>query len=274
MSLPTLPAVKDKIARNGHIKGKEPLNGIAYACDFSIPVIATAIHAGSHVRKEIQPFMEIPPARRRFEEDTATEKMIEGLPNTVWGLDSRAVYDLNRPPDQALPLTPERFWDVKVYHAPPTEAMNRESLRRHARFYDFMGTLVSHMLERFNICIVLDIHSYNISRQQKKGFATPPVFNLGTQQLNRMRWQPQITAWLGALQTIELPGITTTVAENKVFYGNGQLCKLLSLWDPRILVLSTEIAKVYMDEHTGVVFEPVVEALQQAFARIISHLPS
>lgn len=270
MSIPFIPAVQQKISQNGHVSGTDDLGGFSFDLDFSIPVIATAIHAGHHVREEILPLMEIPPDQRLFEEDTATELMIKGLPNTVWGLDSRAVYDLNRPTDLALPLTPEKFWGIQVYHTPPRATMNHKSLAQHARFYDFMGTVVSHMLDKFNVCIVLDIHSYNISRQQEKGFASPPVFNLGTERLNRERWQSQIEKWLEALGRIALPDMSTTVAENEVFSGKGELCERLTGWDERILVLPTEVSKVYMNEHTGEVFSPVVEALNRAFQRIVS----
>lgn len=271
--LPFLDCMKKQISQQGRISGTESSQGFAYDFDFSTPVIATAIHAGHHVRDELIPLMEIPQDQRLFEEDTATEAMIQGLPNTIWGLESRAVYDLNRSPDLALPLTPEKFWGIKVYETQPTPEMNQKSLASHARFYDFMGTVVSHMLDKFNVCIVLDIHSYNISRQIEKGFASPPVFNLGTESLDRSKWKKQIQTWLMALETISLPRrITTTVAENEIFSGKGQLCRCLSAWDDRILVLPTEVSKVYMDEHTGQVYVEVVEAIRNEFHRIILEL--
>lgn len=270
MSIPIISTVQKKINRDGHVSGTDELGGFSFDLDFSIPVIATAIHAGHHVREEILALMEILPAQRLFEEDPATDLMIKGLSNTVWGLDSRAVYDLNRSPDLALPLTPEQFWGVQVYHTPPTAVMHRKSLAQHARFYDFMGTVVAHMLEKFNVCIVLDIHSYNISRQQEKGIASPPVFNLGTERLDRDRWKLHIEKWLDALKGIVLPGIATTVAENVVFFGKGELCRRLTDWDDRVLVLPTEVSKVYIDELTGEIFPPMVEALNQEFQRILS----
>ncbi|SMC83971.1 N-formylglutamate amidohydrolase [Desulfocicer vacuolatum DSM 3385] len=270
MPLPFIDSIKKQISQQDHIYGTDSSRGFAYDFDFSTPVIATAIHAGHHVRDELIPFMEIPREQRLFEEDTATEKMIQRLPNTIWALESRAVYDLNRSPDMALPLTPEKFWGIKVYKKHPPPEMNKKSLESHARFYDFMGTVISHMLDKFNICIVLDIHSYNISRQIEKGFASPPVFNLGTESIDRSKWKEQIQAWLMALETISLPReITTTVSENEVFSGKGYLCQCLSTWDDRILVLPTEVAKVYMDEHTGKVYDDVIGALANEFHRII-----
>ena len=273
MPIPCIPSMEKQIIHQNSISGTNLSQGFAYDFDFSTPVIATAIHAGHHVRKELLPYMVIPPAQRLFEEDTATEKMISGLPNTIWGLDSRAVYDLNRSPDMALPLTPEKFWGIQVYGNQPTPEMNRKSMEYHKGFYDFMGTVVTHLLNKFNICIVLDIHSYNISRQKDKGFISPPVFNLGTSLLNRTRWESYIHKWLKGLKTISLPrGIETTVAENEVFQGKGELCRLLSQWDERILVLPTEVSKVYMDEHTGEVYENVVTAINTEFLRLATTL--
>ena len=273
MPLPFIDSIKKQISQLGHISGTDASQGFAYNFDFSTPIIATAIHAGHHVRDELIPLMKITSKQRLFEEDTATEEMIQGLPNTIWGLESRAVYDLNRSLDLALPLTPEKFWGIKVYETQPTPEMNQKSLESHTRFYDFMGTIVAHMLNKFNVCIVLDIHSYNISRQREKGFVSPPVFNLGTESLDCSKWKSQINTWLMALKNISLPrGITTTVAENEVFSGKGELCKRLSGWDDRILVLPTEVSKVYMDEHTGKVYGEIVEAIRNEFHKITPQL--
>jgi hypothetical protein len=212
-----------------------------------------AIHAGHRVRDELLPYMILPPAERMFEEDTGTEFMTQGHPNAVWGLESRAVYDLNRDEDMALPLVPEKFWGTRVYGEQPGPEMNDKSLGQHRSFYLFVGTVIRQMIDTFGYCIVYDIHSYNITRQQAKGVTSPPVFNLGTAGLDRTKWKDPIDSWLENLRKISLPGIKTTVAENDVFSGNGELCKRLSQWDPRILVLPTEVSKVYMDEKKGAV---------------------
>jgi hypothetical protein len=212
-----------------------------------------AIHAGHRVRDELLPYMILPPAERMFEEDTGTEFMTQGHPNAVWGLESRAVYDLNRDEDMALPLVPEKFWGTRVYGEQPGPEMNDKSLGQHRSFYLFVGTVIRQMIDTFGYCIVYDIHSYNMTRQQAKGVKSPPVFNLGTAAFDRSKWKDPIDSWLENLRKISLPGIKTIVAENEVFSGKGELCKRLSQWDPRILVLPTEVSKVYMDEKKGAV---------------------
>ena len=274
MSIPCEPEVIDQLRSTKRLQGRSATGGFAFDLDLSSPALVVAIHAGHNVREELLPLMQIPEKERLFEEDPATDRMIRGNANAIWGLDSRAEYDLNRPPDKALPLMPEQFWGVQVYRASPTLEMKRRSLAKHEAFYRFAGSCIQFLLERFGYCVVYDIHSYNISRQVEKGIGNPPLFNLGTALLDRLRWGSLIDAWLHQLGRIEVPGICTTVEENRVFSGAGELCRRLTGWDPHILVLPTEIAKVYMDEYNGILHEPLIVALNQGLRRaIVAHSP-
>ncbi|MFO7989166.1 MAG: N-formylglutamate amidohydrolase [Desulfotignum sp.] len=274
MTLPCDPLLLDQIRQAGILSGQDPAGGFACHLDFERPQIAVAIHAGHRVRPELLPFMALSDAERLFEEDEATDVMIRLFPNALWALESRAVYDLNRDEKMALPLTPEKFWGTRVYREVPPPEMNRKSLESHRRFYRHLGTLITYLLDRFDRCVVYDIHSYNITRQQAKGVDDPPSFNLGTRGIDRTKWQQEVEDWLSLLSTIRLPGITPTVAENKVFMGHGELCRRLTDWDSRILVLPTEVSKVYMDELTGKVYPGVTDALASELNRIMNaHFP-
>jgi N-formylglutamate amidohydrolase len=123
---------------------------------------------------------------RLAEEDAATDQIIRDCPSTIRALDSRAEYDLNRPRDLALPLTPEMFWGTRVYASPPAADANRRSLEKYEAFYRFTASVIKVLLDRFGACVVYDFHSYNIQRQVDKGHPSPPVFNLGTRG-NRSR---------------------------------------------------------------------------------------
>ena len=158
------------------------------------PALAVAIHAGHNVREELLPLLQISEKDHLFEEDPATDRMIRGTANAIWGLDSRAEYDLNRPVGQAVPLTAKQFWGVQVYRAAPADAMVQRSLEKYEAFYRFAGSCIRVLLERFGFCVVYDIHSYNISRQVEKGIVNPPLFNLGTALLDRPRWGERIDA--------------------------------------------------------------------------------
>ena len=274
MSVPFDPEVVEGLRSAKRLRGEGAGGGFAFDLDLSTPALAVAIHAGHHVRDELLCLMQISEKDRLFEEDPATDRMIRGAANAVWGRDSRAEYDLNRSPEQAVPLAAEQFWGVQVYRKAPTRDMVRRSLEKHEAFYRFLGSCIRVLLERFGLCTVYDIHSYNLSRQIEKGIADPPLFNLGTSLLDRSRWGERIDAWLRELGRISIPGLATTVEENRVFTGAGELCRRLTGWDRDILVLPTEIAKVYMDERTGVLHEERVEAVGLGLRRAIAaHTP-
>ncbi len=274
MNVPFDPAILKQLKRATRAEGTGAGGGFAFDLDLSMPALAVAIHAGHSVRDELLPLMLISEADRLFEEDPATDRMIRGAANAVWGLDSRAEYDLNRPVERAVPLTAEQFWGVQVYREVPTRDMIHRSLEKHEAFYRFIGSCIRVLLERFGFCVVYDIHSYNLSRQVEKGIATPPVFNLGTALLDRSRWGEQIDAWLRELGRIEIPGFAVTAEENRVFTGAGELCSRLTGWDRNILVLPTEVAKVYMDERTGTLHEARIESIGRGLRRAIAtHTP-
>jgi N-formylglutamate amidohydrolase len=269
MSIPYDTALVNHFRRHDRCEGIGPGGVFAYRIDFSVPFMVTAIHAGHRMRDELLPLVALDEESRRFEEDVATDWIIQGTPSSLWVFDSRAEVDLNRSEKKALPLAAEDFWGQQVFHTIPGPDLNRRSLAKHAAFYAFMASCLQVLIERHRACCVYDIHSYNISRQQQKGIAHPPTFNLGTALLDKSRWGAAIAAWLEALKTVEVPEQTVTVAENLVFEGRGELCRRLTQWDPRILVLPTEIAKIYMDEHTGRVFPEVVQALKVGLKRAV-----
>jgi hypothetical protein len=270
MGIPYHADLCEKLRTGKLNKGVGTSGGFAFDLDFSVSCIVTAIHAGHSVRDELLPLMSISEQERLFEEDPATDILIRGNHNTIWGLDSRSEYDLNRPPELALPLTAEMFWGKQVYHKTPSADMNRRSLEKYEAFYLFIGSCIKIIHERFGACLVYDIHSYNISRQIQKGFVSPPLFNIGTALLNRLKWQTSIDEWLAQLEKIEIPGVATIVAENKVFTGKGELCRRITAWDPNILVLPTEISKVYINEYTGEIKNTVVNSLQRGLRQAIS----
>lgn len=274
MSVPCNPEVVEQLRSAKRLQGEGAGGGFAFDLDLSTPALAVAIHAGHNVREELLPLMQIGEKDRLFEEDPATDRMIRGCANAIWGLDSRAEYDLNRHAAGAVPLTAEQFWGVEVYRKVPTEAIVQRSLEKHEGFYTFIGSCIRVLLERFGFCVVYDIHAYNLSRQVEKGIANPPVFNLGTALLDRPRWGERIDAWLHQLGRIEIPGIVTTVEENRVFSGAGELCSRLTGWDRNILVLPTEIAKVYMDEREGTLHEMRIDAIGRGLQKAIAvHTP-
>ena len=263
------PEIYACLNSQSRVSGVGPWGGFAYDLDLSVPYITCAIHAGHRVRDELLPLMSISDMERLTEEDSATDWIISDCPSTIWGLDSRAEYDLNRPIDLALPLTPERFWGMQVYGSPPTEAMQQRSLEKYSAFYRFVATVIQILLDRFGACVIYDIHSYNGWRQVENGHHLPPVFNLGTRSINHARWEKPVLTWLTCLSRIRIPDVFTTVAENEVFGGEGAFCHKLTSWGPNILVLSTEILKMYMDENSGALHDVRTDILKKTLGEAI-----
>lgn len=251
MTLPHCQVTVDRLRSADSTMGEGTGGGFAWDIDLTSPCVATAIHAGHNVREELLPLMSISEEVRFFEEDPATDTMIKKSPAAVWGLDSRSEYDLNRLPEEAVPVTKEMFWGTEVYKTEPDAVMIGRSMKKYDDFYSFMGSLVTVLLERFGFCVIYDVHAYNIGRQIENGHAAPPMFNIGTERLDRKKWGSAIDAWIRELEKIQVPGHETRVAENEVFFGRGNFCRTLTEWDEQILVLPTEISKVYMNEETG-----------------------
>ncbi len=263
------PEIYAFLSSQSQVSGIGPLGGFVYDLDLSVPYITFAIHAGHRVRDELLPLMSISDIERLTEEDAATDRIISDCPSTIWGLDSRAEYDLNRPIDLALPLTPERFWGIQIYGSPPTKAMQKRSLEKYSAFYRFVATVIQILLDRFGACVIYDIHSYNGRRQVENGHRSPPVFNLGTRSINRARWEIPVQTWLNCLSRVRIPDVFTTVAENEVFGGEGAFCRELTSWGPNILVLSTEILKMYMDENSGTFHDIRTDILKKTLGEAI-----
>ncbi|MGB5986776.1 MAG: N-formylglutamate amidohydrolase [Desulfobacterales bacterium] len=268
-----IPAYSDLTADLGtheRVAGRDPLGGFAYDLDLTYPGLAVAIHAGHGVRPELRGLMTISDQARLAEEDPATDQFIRECPSALWGLDSRAEYDLNRPPESAIPLTAEMFWGLQVYRQRPDEAAIRRSLEKYQAFYRFVKSLLQVLLARHRTCVVYDIHAYNLKRQRAKGHPDPPLFNLGTRLLDRRRWRGAIERWLSELAVIPITGTPVSVMENDVFGGQGEFCRRLGQWDPNILVLPTEIAKIYMDEVSGRLYPDIVDAIRRGLARAVT----
>ena len=64
-------------------------------------------------------------------------------------------------------------------------------------------------------------------------------------------------------------GIKSTSLINDTFQGNGFFLKYITTTFPNTLVLATEIAKVYCDEYTGIIFPEIVNAVKEQLKELI-----
>ena len=131
---------------------------------------------------------------------------------------------------------------------------------KHNEFYRVVEALIGKLESKHSQCIVYDMHSYNWKRWDRE----VPTWNLGTSNVDNNRFGQDIEMWRKSLSELQLPnGIVSTSAINNTFYGNGYFLKYITKNFQNTLVLATEIAKVYCDELTGIIYPEVVNAVEQ-----------
>ncbi|MGB5981930.1 MAG: N-formylglutamate amidohydrolase [Nonlabens sp.] len=224
-----------------------------------VPYACTAIHDGHHFRKSLWKNCYHTAHDRWYEEDPSTGDMISALPITVIAHDSRFEYDLNRHPDQAIY---ETAWGKNLWKIPLSEEIKSNGLKKHEKFYKVILTLMVKLEEMFGSVVVYDMHSYNWKRWERK----VPVFNIGTANVNGVKYKTAIDQWQEILGKLELPiDQKVSCGVNDVFQGNGYLLKYITTNTLNTLVLATEISKIYCDEETGVIYPEVVKSVKDQF---------
>lgn len=223
------------------------------------PALCAAIHNGGNMRPELVENCLLTDSERYYEEDPYTGSLIEQQPVTLIAHDSRYEYDLNRTSDECVY---ETAWGRDVWKTPLSEDAIAYSKEKHARFYRVVSGVVEALSEDFGKCIVYDNHSYNYHRHERDDL---PVFNLGTTSVKSDSWRPLIDTWLEALKNMSVDGVDVTAAENDIFYGKGNLAGHCHRLYDDVLVLATEVKKVFMDELTGEPDPNVLPSLQRAY---------
>jgi len=216
--------------------------------------VCTAIHNGHRLRDDIIDKCALTEAQRLREEDPYTADIASNMPITVVANDSRYEYDLNRPPETCVY---EEAWGQQVWNTPLTDAEKAASVQKHHDFYRVLGVLYEQLESIHPQILVYDVHSYNY---QRPGMGDVPLFNIGTEQLDKQRWQSVIDDWNERLGQIDLPAVEVRSAIDEVFYGRGYQATFVKQNLKNILVLPTEAKKSFMDELTG---KPHTEILQK-----------
>jgi uncharacterized protein (TIGR02421 family) len=227
-----------------------------------VPYCCTAIHNGNKVRTDLKKKIALNEYERWYEEDPHTADFIASMPISIIALDSRYEYDLNRKPDSCIY---EEAWGKKVWKTKLTSADKKKSLQKHSDYYKVLHALISKLENMFGGCVVYDFHSYNYKRWDRE----VPLFNVGTEKLNKEKYAPYITHWLNELSAIELPDLKNISSENDVFYGRGYNLEYLNAHFSNTLVLATEIKKVYCDEETGDIYPKVIRQIHQNLKKAI-----
>ena len=232
-----------------------------------VPYACLSIHNGHRLRPELKEICHLTDHERWQEEDPHTMDMISSLPIVISAMDSRYEYDLNRDAGNAIYSV---AWGKQVWKEPLGEEHRKTSLSKHSDFYRIIHSLISYLEKKYSSLLVFDIHSFNYRRLEKEA----PVFNLGTEQVNKEENRKYIDHWLNQLSKFRLPNIDVTVAENEVFKGNGYLISYITKNFSNTLVLATEVKKIYCDEENGEVYPLIIEKLAGHFKKGILNTAS
>jgi len=224
--------------------------------DEYVPYACGAVHDGHQFRKELWGNCLHTAYDRWFEEDPATKEMVKSHPILIAAMDSRFEYDLNRTPETAIYTD---AWGKQLWKNPLPKKMHEKSMQKHTNFYKVVHALIAKLEEKFGVCVVYDMHSYNWKRWDRE----VPTWNLGTSNIDNNRFGKEVESWRVILEKTPLPnGITSTSKINDTFQGNGYFLKYITQNFKNTLVLATEIAKIYCDELEQIMFPEVVSAVE------------
>lgn len=234
--------------------------------DSYVPYACGAVHDGHQFRKELWDNCLHTEYDRWFEEDPCTKEFVKTHPIVIAGCDSRFEYDLNRAPESAIY---EDAWGKKLWKNPLLNDQKEHSLSKHGAFYEVVHALIKKLEDKFGVCVVYDMHSYNWRRWDRE----VPVINLGTANVDGLRFEKEIEAWRLSLSQLKLPsGIESTSKINDTFQGNGYFLKFITKNFKNTLVLATEFKKIYCDEIGQVLYPEVVSAIEkQLRVRVKEH---
>lgn len=245
------------------IENEETFEAVAQDYSFTIKIdeyvhyVCGAVHDGHQFRKELWDNCLHTEYERWFEEDPETKEMVKSNPIVIAGCDSRFEYDLNRHPNTAIY---DDAWGKQLWKSPLPENQKTKSLQKHANFYKVVHALIKKIEEKFGVCVVYDMHSYNWKRWTRE----VPTWNLGTANVDNKRFGNDIETWREILGETPFPnGIKSTSLINDTFQGNGYFLKYITQNFNNTLVLATEIAKIYCDELAQIMYPKVVSAVEK-----------
>jgi hypothetical protein len=239
------------------------------------PVVATAIHNGHTVRKELEGLYALSSDQRLREEDPFTEFISRDVPNRIVFHRSRFEVDINRARDGAIYLTPKQAWGLNVWKDRLSSENSNASLQAHDDYYEMLLAFLKGIERWHGRFVVLDIHSYN---HRRGGPATAPTaqaeaphINIGTSSMDSARWRHVLDAVTDHFQSFEIDGSRLDVRENIAFQGKGEQTRFIHEHFPRTgCAIAVEFKKFFMDEWTG---EPNLDVLEKLRGIIASTVP-
>ena len=252
--------------------GLTELGSARFYFNEAVPFAGTAVHSGNLIREDLQDALAISEADRFREEDPATEQFIKGLPIQVIALDSRFEYDVNRPEDKAIPLTPDMAWGLEVWNRDLTAAEKEVTLNKYREFHSLMDIISDYLTSISEKAYIFDMHSYCYQRDQNLPWYEngKPEINLGTEAINKEVFGQEIRMLLEKFGQVSLEGRKIRAAENEVFRGGFLARKLCARHYNKLAVFAVEFKKIFMDEWSGEIYTPVINEIKDQISGVLS----
>ena len=221
------------------------------------PIIATAIHDGHDLRREVAEAMALNEADRLREEDPFTGQAVRDVASNIVVHRSRFEFDLNRAAVEAVYVTPAQSWGLEVWRpGEPDPELVERSLALHDEYYAMLGALLSDVAANHRQFVLIDVHSYNHRRDGPTGEVTPqadaPDVNIGTFSMPREQWAFLLDPLMEAMRDFDFNGRRLDVRENVAFQGKGEQTRFVHANFPgRGCAIALEFKKFFMDEWSG-----------------------
>jgi hypothetical protein len=237
------------------------------------PLVATAIHDGHRVRREVSKLLHISESDRLREQDPHTGTLAKSFRNHIIPGKSRFEVDLNRPRERAVYVDGEDAWGLKVWKKRPHDGVIMRSLKQYDDFYTELHRIYSEMSRRFGKFVVFDIHSYNHRRggphAEPEHSDGHPEVNVGTGTMDRDRWSGIVDRFIHELRSFESGGRRLDVRENIKFYGGNHANWSHQTFPDSACVIAIEFKKFFMDEWSGEVYEEEFRFIREALESTI-----
>lgn len=222
--------------------------------EYSLPILAFAIHNGHYLPPEVEANCGLSPAQRLQEEDPYTDGFAECFPNRIVLQTSRFAVDLNRSPEKCVYQKPDDAWGLPVRKS----ALSEELLSALQQAYEAWYKLAVYQVEKLSAhhpkLLILDLHSYNHRRGGPNAEPDPQLKNpdiiIGRNNLPDTAY-PLLEGLREALNGQSYQGKSLDCRCDVKFPGGYFSRWMNSGFGEKVLCPAIEFKKTFMDEWSG-----------------------
>lgn len=240
--------------------------------DDARPLLALAIHNGHQIREDLLKLTKVSEADRLREEDPFTGSVAALFTNNIVVHTSRFEADLNRNPANAVYQHPDDCWDLDPRNADIPASLLDKIFSDYREWYAVLYYHIQRLIQKNGFLVVLDLHSYNHRRGGPDASPAPQEANpdiiIGRNSLPE-RYYPKIEDLRQRLDGKLISGKPIDCRCDIKFTGGALSRKLNNDFAGSVLTLAIEFKKFWMDEHSGVIDEPVFNELKALFYRAV-----